>query len=64
LKPDLKNYIDPKTLDDSFERVKFEFPFYRTNIIEFGQRLDDLNTSDAMKVNELKTYFVSIKDVH
>ena len=32
---DLPNYVDPMTCGDEFERVKFEFPFYRTELAVF-----------------------------
>ena len=60
MKEDLNNYVDPNSIDDSFERVKYEFPFYRTDIAVFGSRLDELRATDDMKVNELNTHFVSI----
>ena len=63
MQADLDNYVDPKSIDDTFERVKFEYPFYRTDITNFGNRLDELSSMDDMKANELNTHFISIQDV-
>lgn len=52
---DLANFQDPNLCKDKFERVKFEFPFYRMDIINFEEKLVGIVEDDDMSVNELNT---------
>ena len=41
-KVDLPNYVDPNTCPDPYERVKYMFPFYRTEITQFEVKLNKI----------------------
>ena len=59
---DLANYVDPSSIKDRFERVKYHFPFYRVDLSTFEQRLATIGSAD-MRINELRTCFVTVDDV-
>ena len=43
---DLPNYVDPKEIDDTHERFKYMFPFYRMDIMMLDVKLNALALSD------------------
>lgn len=59
---DLPNYVDPMTCSDKFERVKYYFPFYRTDMNHFQEKLDSIESED-MKLNEIKTSFTTLSAI-
>ena len=62
---DLPNYVDPKEIDDTHERFKYMFPFYRMSIETMEYKLNKLHDSkraltkntDLVHIEEVKKIF-------
>lgn len=59
---DLANYVDPASVSDRLERVRYHFPFYRIDLSIFEQNLATIGSED-MRISELKTCFVTVDDI-
>jgi len=59
---DLPNYVEPSSCKDQYERVKFHFPFYRTELAMFDAKLSGIGYNEH-KLNELKTSLVKVEDI-
>ena len=59
---DLDNRVDPMSIKDKYARVKFEFPFYRTDIRCFQNLLSNITPRDELVVQDMNTSFISIDD--
>ena len=61
---DLPNFIDPAELGDMeiYEKLKFEFPFYRINIEQFDHNLSQIDQNELLSTN-FDTSFVTIEQL-
>ena len=56
---DIANYVIPEECKDPFERAKYNFPFYRTQIEVFAHKLFDIKPCFDIHSN-IKTELISI----
>ena len=59
---DLDNHEDPRDIEDKFERVKYYFPFYRTDIDHFYEKLKQMST-DEMNMIDIKTSLIHVNTI-
>ena len=60
---DLSNYVDPETIEDKYEKVKYLFPFYRMDIDSFEKCLKGITNEHEYKSSSFHTSYISIEDM-
>ena len=60
---DMPNYVDPQSCHDQYERVKYQFPFYRMDVAQFAYKLDLLTPADQMRTIDPATSYITIEDL-
>ena len=60
---DMPNYVDPASCHDTYERVKYQFPFYRMDVAQFAHKLGTVAPAGEMRTTEPETSYITIDDL-